>query len=168
MTRSQDSFRIAVLSAFALALHGMETMLPSPIPWIKPGFSNIVALFSLYCFGFRTALYVTLIRVTAGSMLFGTFPGPAFILSLAGGLASVASMGIFLAFIPRLFSPVGISVAGAFFHNSAQLAAAYLFFIHRPEPVILIAPALLMIGTAAGAINGFICRYLLKSFSETA
>lgn len=167
LTRSQDSLRIAVLSAFALALHGMETMLPSPIPWIKPGFSNIVALFALYCFGLRTALFVTLIRVTAGSMLFGTFPGPAFILSLAGGVASVASMGFFVRIMPRVFSLLGVSILGAFFHNIAQLLTAWLLFIHRPEPVLLIAPVLLLVGTAAGALNGFICRHLVQSFRET-
>ncbi|MDX9714481.1 MAG: Gx transporter family protein [Dissulfurispiraceae bacterium] len=158
---SQDSCRIAILSAFALALHAAEAMLPSPIPWIKPGFSNIIALIALYLFGFKTALYVTLIRVTAGSMLLGTFPGPAFALSLTGGLAGITSMAIVLNIIPRLFSPVGISVIGALFHNATQLITAYALFIHRLEPVVIAAPVLMLIGTATGLLNGVICRYLL-------
>lgn len=101
-------------------------------------------------------------------MLFGTFPGPAFILSFAGGLASVASMGLFVRLFPGAFSPLGISILGAFFHNLSQLITAWLLFIHRPEPVLLIAPALLLIGTAAGAVNGFICRHLVQSFRQTA
>jgi heptaprenyl diphosphate synthase len=165
--RSQDSYRIAVLSAFALALHAAETMLPSPVPWIKPGFSNIIALVALYLFGFKTALYVTLIRVTAGSMLLGTFPGPAFVLSMAGGLASIASMALILSTMPKLFSPLGISVIGALFHNSAQLITAYAIFIHRIEPVIIAAPLLLLIGTATGLLNGLLCRYLISRIKQS-
>jgi hypothetical protein len=31
----RDKQRIAILSAYALALHGFESLLPMPIPWLK-------------------------------------------------------------------------------------------------------------------------------------
>ncbi|MCL4491649.1 MAG: Gx transporter family protein, partial [Nitrospirae bacterium] len=83
---SQDKYRVALLSSYALALHGFETLIPSPIPWLRLGLSNIVTLVTLYQYGMKPALMVTLIRVVLGSLFLGTFLGPAFFLSLGGGL----------------------------------------------------------------------------------
>ena len=55
--------RIAKLAAFAIGLHLLEAVIPSPLPGVKPGLANIVTLFVLYRFDFATAAWVSLLRV---------------------------------------------------------------------------------------------------------
>jgi heptaprenyl diphosphate synthase len=159
----QDKHRIAVLSAYALALHGFEAMLPSPIPWLRFGLANIITLTALVLFGFRTAFMITLIRVVLGSIFTGTFLGPSFILSLGGGLAGTCAMGAVHSISKGLFGPVGLSLIGAFFHNTAQLFFAYLLFIQRVEAVLIVSPVILLIGTLTGFANGIVSDILIKN-----
>lgn len=159
----QDKRRIAILSAYALALHGIEAMIPSPIPWLRLGLANIITTSSLVIFGFRTAMMITFTRVLLGSILMGTFLGPAFMLSLGGGLTGTVAMGLVHAISKRLFGPVGLSLIGAIFHNAAQLFLAYLIFIQRIEAIIVIAPIIMLIGTLTGFANGIVADILIKN-----
>ncbi|MBI3592219.1 MAG: Gx transporter family protein [Nitrospirae bacterium] len=163
---SPDRYRIALLSSYALALHGFEMLIPSPVPWLRLGLSNIVTLITLYLYGMKPALMVTMIRVLLGSLLLGTFLGPAFFLSLSGGLAGTLSMGIVSAAFPRLFSLLGLSLIGALSHNIAQLFFAYLLFVQRIEAVLVVAPVLIAAGTLTGAVNGIVSRYLIIEIEE--
>jgi heptaprenyl diphosphate synthase len=157
----RDSCRVALLAAFALVLHGLESLLPSPVPWMRLGLANIITLIALCLYGFRTALMVTLIRVVVGSLFTGTFPGPGFILGTGGGAASVLSMAAAHFAMPRLFSPVGLSIIGAFFHNLVQLLLAFLLIIQRLEPILLIAPTVFLLGTFTGMINGLVSLHVI-------
>jgi len=159
----QDKHRIAILSAYALALHGFESLLPTPIPWLKPGLANIITLVALILFGFRTALLVTLIRVVLASIFIGTFLGPAFILSTGGGIASVIAMAAGIKLFKNLFGTVGISLIGALFHNIAQLSLAYFLFIQRIEAVLIISPLIVLLGSVTGIVNGIISDMLIKN-----
>ncbi|GAB4484219.1 MAG: Gx transporter family protein [Thermodesulfovibrionales bacterium] len=158
-----DKHRIAVLSAYALALHGLESLIPSPIPWLKIGLANLISLVALVLYGFRPALMVTLVRIVLGSIFTGTFLGPGFLLSLGGGLASVSAMGLCHRIFPRLFGPIGLSLISALFHNLAQLGLAWLLFIQRIEAVLLVAPVLILIGTVSGAVTGMTADVLIRS-----
>lgn len=157
----QDKYRLAILSSYALALHGFEAMIPSPVPWLRLGLSNIVTLVTLYMYGPGAALTVTAVRVVLGSLLFGTFLGPAFFLSIGGGIAGTLSMGLVITTVPKLFSLLGLSLIGAFFHNTAQLIIAYLLFIQRIEAVLIAAPVLMTAGLLTGALNGIAAKYLV-------
>jgi heptaprenyl diphosphate synthase len=159
----QDKYRIAILSAYALALHGFEALIPSPIPWLRLGLANIIALTALVLFGFRTAMMITLIRVMLGSIFAGTFLGPSFILSLGGGIAGMCAMGTMRGISRKIFGPVGLSLIGALFHNAAQLFLAYLFFIQKFEAVLIISPIILLIGTVTGFVNGIVADILIKN-----
>lgn len=161
--RLQDKYRVAILSAYALALHGFEAMLPSPIPWLRVGLANIITLTALLLFDFRTAMMITLIRVILGSLFTGTFLGPSFILSLGGGVCGTCSMGIMLLMSRKFFGPVGLSLIGALFHNAAQLFLAYWLFIQRIEAVLFISPLIILIGTITGFMNGIIAEILVKN-----
>ncbi|MCC6345607.1 MAG: Gx transporter family protein [Nitrospirales bacterium] len=165
--QSRDRYRIALLASYALALHGLEALLPSPVPWLKMGLSNIITMIALYLYGTESAVMVTLVRVLLGSLLLGTFLGPAFFLSLGGGLAGVLSMALALRFLPGLFGPLGISLIGAFFHNAAQLLVAYLLFVQRIEAIVLVAPVLITTGVLAGTVNGIAAGYLLAEIQES-
>jgi len=159
---SADKNRIALLASYALALHGLETLIPAPLPWMRPGFSNIITLITLFFYGIKPALTVTLIRILLGSLFLGTFLGPGFFLSLSGGLAGTVSMWMAAALFPRLFSPLGISLIGAYFHNMAQLFIAYFLFVRRIEAILVVLPFLVVAGTLTGACNGYAAKYLIQ------
>jgi heptaprenyl diphosphate synthase len=162
----QDKYRIAVLSAFALALYGIESLVPTPIPWLRLGLANIVTLVALVFYGFRTAMTVTLIRVILGSLFTGTFLGPSFVLSFGGGVTSTAAMGLTYLVFKDVFGPVGLSLIGAFFHNAAQLTLAYFLFIQRIEAMYIIGPIIVLIGTLTGVANGAVSGLLIKNLSK--
>jgi heptaprenyl diphosphate synthase len=163
----RDRYRIALLSAFALGIHGIESLIPTPIPWLRPGFANIITLVTLILYGLYPAVMVTLIRVVLGSLLSGTFLGPAFLLSLGGGTTSILAMGIVFIAMPRLFSAVGLSIVGALTHNIAQLIIAYFFFVQRIEAILLITPLIMLLGTLTGTLNGFISEMLIKNLKNS-
>jgi len=162
----QDKYRIALLSAYALGLHGFESLLPTPIPWLRIGLANIITLVTLLLYGLRPAIMVTLIRVILGSLFTGTFLGPAFILSLGAGIASTLAMGFALSIAPRIFSAIGLSIIGAFFHNTAQLSLAYFLFIQNIEAIFFITPLIIFLGTLTGTVNGIISDLLIKNLKK--
>jgi len=167
LMRPQDKYRIALLSAYALALHAFESLIPMPIPWLRVGLANIITITTFILFGFRSAMMVTLVRVIIASLFSGSFLGPGFILSMGGGLSSILAMGFMLSLVPRLFGPVGLSLIGALSHNLSQLLLAYLLFIQKIEPVLLITPFLLLIGTITGTVNGLAADLLIKGLKNS-
>ncbi len=158
----QDKYRIAILAAYALALHSLERFIPTPIPWLRFGFANIITLTSLILYGFNTAMAITLVRVIAGSLITGTFLGPAFVLSFSGGITSTLAMWCIYRATQGIFSPFGLSIAGAFFHNIAQLSVAYALFIQNIRAILIITPVIIFVGTITGAINGVATTFILK------
>ncbi len=160
----QDKQRIAVLSAIAIAIHSIENLIPMPLPWLRLGLSNIITLIAFLLGGLRIAFLITLIRVTVSSMLIGTFPGPAFILSLSGGISGIA--GLWLSSIIPVLGITGLSVIAALFNISGQLIVAYFLFIKRPEAVLVIAPFLILLSTTTGTLNGFISAGVLKRINN--
>ncbi len=164
--QSADRYRIALLAAYALALHGFEALIPTPIPWLRLGLSNIITVITLFFYGIKPALTVTMIRIVLGSLLLGTFLGPGFFLSLSGGLAGALSMGITMALFPGLFGPLGISLIGAFFHNIAQLLTAYVLFVRKTEAILVVLPFLAAAGTVTGTINGIAAKYLIQEIKR--
>ncbi|HXX53911.1 MAG TPA: Gx transporter family protein, partial [Thermodesulfovibrionales bacterium] len=101
------------------------------------------------------------------SLFSGSFLGPGFILSTGGGVSSILTMGVVSYLVPSLFGPVGLSLIGALSHNLAQLAFAYLLFIQKIEPVLLIAPFLILIGTITGAVNGLAADLLIRGLKNS-
>jgi heptaprenyl diphosphate synthase len=165
--QSRDNYRIALLSAYALALHAFESLIPMPIPWMRIGLANIISLTTLVLFGFRAAIMVTLIRVMVASLFTGSFLGPGFILSLGGGLSGVIAMGTVSYLSRGLFGPVGLSLVGALLHNLTQLFLAYALFIQKKEPVLIITPVLMLIGTVSGLVNGLISDLLIRNLKNS-
>lgn len=155
-----------MLSAYAIALHGFERLLPTPLPWLRFGLANIISLSALILYGLKPAMTITLIRVVIGSFLAGTFLGPAFALSLGAGVVSTLGMGLTLSVAPALFSPVGVSLIGALLHNMTQLFLAYLLFIGRVEVVVILTPVILITGVVTGALNGIASGMLVRGIRK--
>ncbi|MBI5379498.1 MAG: Gx transporter family protein [Nitrospirae bacterium] len=150
---------LAALTAIAVVVHSAEQILPAPLPGVRLGLANILTLCALDLFGLRAALILTVNRVLLGSLLSGTFLGPAFLLSGAGGIASVLAMGLLYQIRTpggrRPFSLVGLSLTGAFVHNLAQLSVVHLLFVRHPE-VFFLLPLMAGAAAATGLFNGLV------------
>ena len=152
--------RIAMLAAVAIGLSLAEAVIPSPLPGVKPGLANIVVLLVLLQYGMRTAIWVSALRVLAGSLLLGSFLTPGFWLSVAGASVSLAVLSI-ARFLPhRAFGPVSLSVLAAFGHIGGQLALAWLWLLPSASIGYLL-PVFAAAALIFGAVNGVIVARLL-------
>lgn len=159
-TTPQDH-HIAKLTAFAIGLHIIEAVIPSPLPGVKPGIANIVTLYVLYKFGFGTAAWVSLLRVFASSLLLGNFLSPTFILSLAGALASLGVLFLTQHLPKKLFSAITHSICAAFAHIAGQLFVVWLWLIPNGG-ILYLAPILLLAALFFGLVNGLLVLSITK------
>lgn len=150
--------RFALLTALAMVLSWVEFLLPLPtaIPGVKLGLTNLVVLFALYRLGTRSAWCLSLLRVLLVSFTFGN----AFSLwySLAGAVLSLLVM-VGLKKTGK-FSATGVSVAGAVSHNLGQILVAMA--VLRSAAVVYYYPALLLSGTVAGICVGLAGAVLVR------
>ena len=153
--------QIAQLSAIAIGLSLIESVLPSPMPGVKPGIANIITLYAMYRFNFRTAIWVSILRVFATSLILGQFLSPTFMLSLAGSLLSLLTLYFSIKLPSRFFSPIGLSVLSSFAHITGQLLLVRLWLIPHASIYYLI-PIYNAAALAFGLINGWITYRLLK------
>lgn len=162
LTASAQDRHIARLAAAAVALSAAEAAFPSPLPGVKPGIANIVVLLVLHKYGWRTAAWISLLRVVVASLLFGSFLAPGFALSFAGACCSLAVLGVSRSLPNAWFGPVTQSVLAAFAHTAGQVALAYFWLIPHAGLAYFI-PFFAAAAMVFGTINGLICARLLHS-----
>lgn len=162
-----QALHIALLSAYAVGLHSIEALIPSPIPWLRLGLANIITLTTLYLYGIKAGMTVTLTRVFIRSLLAGTFLGPAFVMSLGAGVVSTLFMGGIIRLFGRFSGPVSVSIIGALAHNITQLFLAYFLFVRRVEAILIISPVILAFGTLTGVFNGIATGLILKKIRQS-
>ena len=150
-----EDHRIARMAAVALGLTVLENAIPSPLPGVKPGLANIVTLIVLARYGWRAATWVSLLRVVAGSLLFGNFLAPGFFLSLSGALCSLAVLGLSQHLPQRWFGAVTHSILAAFAHIAGQMSVVYLWLIPHSGIAYLI-PVFVTAAMVFGTVNGLI------------
>jgi heptaprenyl diphosphate synthase len=157
-----DDHRIAKLAALAIGLHLIESIVPSPLPGVKPGIANIITLYVLYRFDFATAAWVSLLRVFASSLLLGNFLSPTFVLSLCGAIASLSILAAASKLPKRWFGPVTLSILAAFAHIAGQLLIVRLWLIPHAGIAYLI-PMFAAAALIFGLVNGLITAKLLAT-----
>jgi heptaprenyl diphosphate synthase len=157
-----DDRRIARLAALAIGLTLAEAAIPSPLPGVKPGLANIVILLVLLQYGWRTAAWVSGLRVLGGGILLGSLFAPGFWLSAAGALASLAVLAVARHLPSRHFGPVSLSVLAAFGHIGGQVALAGLWLL--PSAALLkLLPVFAAAALVFGAVNGIIVARVLAA-----
>ena len=155
LNATAEDHHIARMAAVALGLTLLENAIPSPLPGVKPGLANIVTLIVLARYGWRVAAWVSLLRVVAGSLLFGNFLSPGFFLSLSGAALSLLVLAVAQHLPARWFGPISHSIYAAFAHISGQMLVVYLWLIPHAGIAYLIpifATAALVFGTVNGLI----------------
>ncbi|PPC87812.1 MAG: heptaprenyl diphosphate synthase [Methylotenera sp.] len=156
-----EDHQIAKLTALAIGLHMIEAIIPSPLPGVKPGIANIVTLYVLYQYGFKTAAWVSLLRVFASSLLLGQFLSPTFMLSISGALLSLSALFIAKHLPSQYFSVISLSIIAAFAHIAGQLIVVRFWLIPHTGIVYLI-PIFCLAALIFGLINGLITAKLFS------
>lgn len=163
--KSRKMTRISILVALATILHAIEALIPVPyvVPGAKLGLANIVAVYAIVTLGLVEALLISFLRTLIGGLLSGTFLNLGYYLSTSGAIFSTLVMFIFNRFSKGRLSPVGISVAGAFSHNVAQVLTASL--ILKQIGVLFYLPHLLFLAIPTGILTGLLAERII-AFSE--
>ncbi len=151
---------MAGLAAAAIGLTLAEAAIPLPIPGVKPGLANIVTLLVLYRYGWRMAAWVAGLRIVAGALALGQFLTPAFVLSLSGGVASLALLAWAMHLPQRWFGPVGLSILAACAHIVTQLLVVDLWLLPGIH-LTAVLPLFLGAALVTGLANGLITHHLL-------
>ncbi|MBD3366824.1 MAG: heptaprenyl diphosphate synthase [Candidatus Eisenbacteria bacterium] len=150
-----------MLVGAGLVLHAVDRLIPSPVPFARLGLANVVTLVALIALGLPEALVVTGLRVVVAALILGTFGGPAFLLALAGGLASALVMGALVRWTMPPLGVVGASLVGAAVHNVTQLAVVGALFTGLAAAARL-TPAALLVSAAAGLATGIVAWLVLN------
>lgn len=155
---------LGILGAQALALSALENMipaLPGLPPGAKPGFSNIVTMYTAARMGLPEALYITVIK----ALFAGLTRGPAaFFMSFSGGLLSTIVMFLLLRLRSRPFGIAGIAVAAAIAHNTGQLFAAMV--LTGTATVAGYAPVLGFFAIITGLVTGTVLKIVLPALDK--
>ncbi len=150
-----DDRRIARYAAAAIALTVAEAAIPSPLPGVKPGLANIVVLVVLLRHGWRAAVWVSLLRVFAGSLVIGQFMAPGFFLSLAGTVCSLGVLAAANGLPRRWFGAVSQSILAAFAHIGGQVVLARLWLVPH-DGVFYLVPVFAASALIFGIVNGLV------------
>lgn len=155
----QRQVQLAMLTAVALVLHVIESLLPPlPVPGAKIGLANVATLITLRHMDFWPGVAVSAIRSILGSIISGKFWGLGFWMSFAGATVSAVAMGISLRLSRPDASLVWTSVIGGIVHASCQLIIAVAAM--RQPALFAGAPLLLGLSIITAVSIGIVCDNL--------
>jgi len=161
LARPRRQVFLAMFIALAVSLHILESLLPSPVPWLRLGLANVMTLSALYLYDGRAAWTVSLARVGIGALLLGRLFSPGFWLALTGAIIATSVMIIVHRTCGRYLSPVGVSATGAAGHALGQILAARLLIIQH-EAIWQVAPLFLFFTVFSGILTGWLATVLLQ------
>lgn len=159
MNKTKKLTLLSVFTAIAMVLSYIEMLLPpivASVPGIKIGLANIVIIFLIYKFSFKSAAAVSVIRVLLTSLLFGN--AVIFLYSLCGAVLSLIFMGILKK--TDSFSKISVSVVGGVSHNLGQILVAIALMQNLKIGYYM--AVLTVSGTLSGVVVGIISGYVLK------
>ena len=156
--KTRDITVIGILTAMSVVIAIIEsyfTFALDFVPGLKLGLANIVIIFALYKYNFKTAFMVSLVRVFIVALVRTGF-GFNFFFSLSGAIFSIIAMT--LARKTKL-SIIGISVIGSISHSIGQVLIG--MFLLNNSNVIYYLPYLLLFSIPTGIIIGIVAKKLL-------
>lgn len=156
---TQRLARISLLSALALVLSYIETMIPLPValPGVKLGLANVAVVVALLGLDMRAAAAVAVVKVMASGFLFGS---PMMLMYSLGGTALAFAGSAAVSRIPGL-GAVATCMVAAILHNAGQIAVAALLL--GTSSVLLSLPPLALAACATGFVTGAVAAGVLAS-----
>lgn len=158
MKQTKHLVYMSLLVAMALALHLVERNIPVPFmtPGAKLGLANLVTVIALYTLDKkRDVIKIIASRLVLGALFGGSVSG-----LMYGSMGAVLSFIIMLVIkegLKEKVSIIGVSAAGAVFHNIGQLVVAAL--IVQNIGVMLYLPILSLAGIGTGIFVGMAANY---------
>lgn len=128
------------------------------IPGVKIGLSNLCVLLSLYLLDVKSTICLGVLKVILSSILFSGIN--ALVYGLMGIVLSMLVMSLLKK--TKRFSIIGISIAGAVFHNIGQLIAAIV--ITETMRLLYYGPILLISGIFCGFIIALPGKIIYNTF----
>lgn len=165
MKKTSKIVYIGLLVAQALVLHIVEQMIPVPFvtPGAKLGLANLITVIALYTLDSKKdAFLVLFLRLILSTMFGGNLSS--FMYSAAGGILSFISMVVVKDLFKDKVSIIGVSSAGAIFHNVGQLIVASL--IVKNIGVMLYLPILSTVGIVTGIFIGITANYVVEHLKK--
>lgn len=156
----------AMIFASALVLAVVENSLPPlpiAVPGVKFGLSNIAVMYALFFLGMKQALTIGIMKSV---FVFITRGGIAGMLSLAGGILSIAVMILLMVIFRDKISYLMISIFGALFHNVGQFAV--ITVIYTGMNMWAYFPVLLISGLVAGIVTSSLLKFIMPAFQRLA
>lgn len=152
----------ALFTSLSVVLSVLESFLPTFAllpPGAKPGFSNIIVMFSAMSLGVSQTLFIVVAKAFFAFLTRGAVAG---LMSLAGGLLSGFCMLIVLRRIKRI-GCIGAGVLSAVCHNTGQLIVSFITV--GSAAVFGYAPVLLVVSVVTGVITGAILKAAIPHFN---
>jgi heptaprenyl diphosphate synthase len=159
--KSRTLVLMSLFAAQALVLSIIESMIPVPFiaPGAKLGLANIVTVSAMYILSPLQVFAVIAVRVILASVFTGSMLS--LVYSMSGALLSFAVMILLKNMLGDRVGLIGVSCAGAVFHNIGQLLAASL--IMSNIRIISYLPVLSLTGIVTGIFVGTTSYFLIKS-----
>lgn len=161
--KTKDITIIGTLTAISVVISIIEsyfTFIGNIVPGLKLGLANIIILFALYKYNFKTAISVSIVRVLIVALIRTGF-GINFFFSLSGAIFSIVSM--FLVKKTKL-SIIGVSLIGSVFHSIGQVLVGIVVLDNYN--IIYYLPYLLLFSIPTGILIGIIAKRLLKYMED--
>ncbi len=151
----------ALFTALSVVLSILEGFLPTFAvlpPGAKPGFSNIIVMFSALSLGAPQTLFIVFAKSFFAFLTRGVMAG---CMSLAGGVLSSFCM-LFVFRKLQNIGCVGAGVLSALCHNLGQLLVSFITV--GTTAVFGYAPILLVVSVITGVITGSLLKAFLPYF----
>ena len=151
--------RVSLLSALALVLSYIETMIPLPValPGVKLGLANVSMVVALLSLDVCAGLAVALVKVVASGLLFGS---PMMLMYSLGGTALAFAGAAAVSRVPGI-SAVVVSMVAAILHNAGQLAVAS-WVLGNVSVMLNLAP-LAVCACVTGSVTGAVAAGVLAA-----
>lgn len=160
MKQTKHLVYMSLLVAMALGLHIVERSIPVPFmtPGAKLGLANLVTVIALYTLSRKQdVIKIIVVRLFLSAIFGGSVSGLMY--GSMGALFSFIIMAIIKEGLKDKVSIIGVSAAGAVFHNIGQLLVAAL--IVRNIGVMLYLPFLSIAGIVTGVFVGMAANYIV-------
>lgn len=154
---------LAMMTSIAIVLSVVESMISSTlflIPGVKLGLSNIVTIVILYRYSWKEASVVVVIRILLAALISPVATLVSFALSSSGGIVALLTM-VFIQ-KTKIFSILGVSVAGSLMHMVGQLLLA-MVLLDTPT-LIYYLPYMLLLSVPTGIVTGLASKTIIHSF----
>ena len=152
---------IAWFGALCFFLSTIEYMIPKPLPFLRLGIANLPVMLSIGILPIPAYCALVFVKILGQGLIGGTLFSYIFLFSAAGSASSALVMIFLKKLLGRHVSWIGISVAGAFTSNIAQLTLARYWIFG--ESAWYIAPPFIAVGIISGALLGAFANHYAKS-----